>query len=863
MGLLDRFIALFTRPAASAMPTPAKTAFRAGILADPGAEATEMKPVLTELIPQLLAKRYGTKLSELPAYQTIRAQEVAYQSRLVLALATALGRVEQGDDYKIRWGLAEVLTALLRTTLALTEANYLRLFASYGLDFSQPDNVAPHFYPFPVLLTLGQVGKLLKREALGEPLLTFLRQLRDLTAGQTGDALKVHLKTQELLGQAVGLDALPVVVFAEGDPLGQALTQFVAGLDRADPRTAAWLSLLHRWPKATAAQPTAKLRQELAAATAAVGPAAVREQGRAWLRLLAELPVTEHPHVHTYSSGGEYHYSTWDFVTEANVPVAKGLLWTLQPLADAGIVELLTTLAAKCFRKIPGKGPLAAGLGNAGLLALAQCGLPGVAALARVRGKIRQTNTQELIARHIAQESAKLGVSPAEIEDMAVPDFGLTNGRLTEELGDYAAILTLAEGKAEVQWQKAGKSLKSAPAALKASHADELKELKAAQTQAQQTWTAQRDRLDRSFVAERRLPWPWFEQYYFQHGLLSLLARLLIWRLHRPDGTHYDALYLDEAWRDAEGQPVPAPTADTHLQLWHPVLVPAEAVLTWRRLLEAHQLRQPLKQAFREVYLLTPPEERTRTYSNRMAAHLLKQHQFNSLAKLRGWRYALLGAYDKGYDSEIARLPLPAHDLTAEYWVSEVYADGEWNDTGIYHYISTDQVRFVRGEQPVPLPEVPPLPFSEVMRDVDLFVGVASVGNDPQWRDNGGLAQFRTYWESYSFGDLSEVAKTRKLALQRLVPRLKIGRVSEIKGNFLEVQGHRHRYKIHLGSGNILMADGDRYLCIVPDRSAKTIGSSDVFLPFEGDAVLSIILSKAQLLMDDDQITDPTILRQL
>ena len=27
--------------------------------------------------------------------------------------------------------------------------------------------------------------------------------------------------------------------------------------------------------------------------------------------------------------------------------------------------------------------------------------------------------------------------------------------------------------------------------------------------------------------------------------------------------------------------------------------------------------------------------------------------------------------------------------------------------------------------------------FSEIMRDVDLFVGVASIGNDPTWADRG------------------------------------------------------------------------------------------------------------------------------
>ena len=36
-----------------------------------------------------------------------------------------------------------------------------------------------------------------------------------------------------------------------------------------------------------------------------------------------------------------------------------------------------------------------------------------------------------------------------------------------------------------------------------------------------------------------------------------------------------------------------------------------------------------------------------------------------------------------------------------------------------------------------------------------------------------------------------------------------------------------------------------------------------LFLPFEGDRVLSVILSKAFLLAADDKITDATILRQL
>jgi hypothetical protein len=343
---------------------------------------------------------------------------------------------------------------------------------------------------------------------------------------------------------------------------------------------------------------------------------------------------------------------------------------------------------------------------------------------------------------------------------------------------------------------------------------------------------------------------------------MSFLAHRLIWTVEK-NGQKADVFYQNGHWADHNGTVIDWIGGDVTVRLWHPVGKPIDTVLAWREFLNSREIKQPMKQAFREVYLLTDAELNTRSYSNRMAAHILKQHQFNTLAKGRGWRYSLLGAYDKGYESDKAQLALPEYDLKAEFWVSEVNADDAWNDTGIYLYVSTDQVRFTRlnDNEPLPLIDIPPLVFSEVMRDVDLFVGVGSVGNDPNWRD-GGLTQFRSYWESYSFGELGELARSRKQAIERLLPRLKIARVAAIRDKFLVVQGKLRTYKIHLGSGNILMEPNDQYLCIVPDRSVDKVANS-VFLPFEGDGILSIILSKAFLLADDDTITDPTIVQQI
>jgi hypothetical protein len=495
---------------------------------------------------------------------------------------------------------------------------------------------------------------------------------------------------------------------------------------------------------------------------------------------------------------------------------------------------------------------------------LGESGLEGVANLSRLKLRVKQSSTAELINKYLTAAADRLGVTRDTIEDMAVPDYGLREGTDSVQLGEYIATIEIdGPTKVTVRWHKGSQALKSEPAAVKASQPDQLKALKLRTTQIQKMLPAQRDRLDRALVNERWIAWETFATHYLRHGLMGWLTRRLIWRF-RNSGAMASGFWLDGRLVDHADQALPEPGAGSEVAMWHPVDVPVAEVLAWRGFLDRHQIRQPIKQAHREVYLLTDAELNTRTYSNRMAAHILKQHQFNSLAKTRGWKYALLGSYDDGRAGEVARMALSGVGLQAEYWINEVAADDAYNETGIWLYVSTDQVRFtgLLSGATVPLIDVPKRVFSEVMRDVDLFVGVASVSNDPQWQDSGGPAEYRNYWQSYSFGELGELAKSRREALTRLLPLLKIAKVASIQDKFLVVKGSLRTYKIHIGSGNILMEPNDQYLCIVPDRKAPA-DTDRLFLPFEGDNTLSIVLSKAFLLAEDDKITDPTILRQI
>jgi hypothetical protein len=90
-----------------------------------------------------------------------------------------------------------------------------------------------------------------------------------------------------------------------------------------------------------------------------------------------------------------------------------------------------------------------------------------------------------------------------------------------------------------------------------------------------------------------------------------------------------------------------------------------------------------------------------------------------------------------------------------------------------------------------------------------------------------------------------------------VLPALVIADRVSLDERWLDVRGSLASYRIHLGSGNVMRADG-RHLCIVATGSP-----GGIWLPFEGDPLLAAILSKAFLLARDDRIRDPSIRAQI
>ncbi|GAA4188065.1 hypothetical protein GCM10022252_22660 [Streptosporangium oxazolinicum] len=621
------------------------------------------------------------------------------------------------------------------------------------------------------------------------------------------------------------------------------------------------LPLSCHWITATAARPAPTwLRQAAALLTPDTGPL-IRE-------ILSRVPAHRETTIrHRHDT---HEWTTTTYLNERTAVALRGLIWTCGLIDEPWVVPLLGEVALAAGTGIGGSGPNSRSekLVNAALLVLAEHGgLEVVAPLARMQTKVRKRSILAKVARTLDAVAEQAGLNREQLLDRTVPAFGLgPDGVREEKAGEHVLRLALDEAGTPLLAfiNPAGKPVRSAPKAVRESHGGLLAEFRNTLKEIRKTLPSERLRVERALAEERLWRWNQVEEFFLDHPVTGVHGRRLIWQiLQGPAGI---PVRTADGWEltDPIGRRI-QPRADTPMWLWHPIRETVEEVRGWRDHLLEIGLRQPFKQAFREVYLLTPAEERSGTLSNRFAGHRLRYGQAKALLSERGWTGLSLGHWDAAGGSEQSeavkevpgwRVRWDMH-LPMGSWETDRYGDPasfcvgdsiRFDRTGSGH-LSEESWEGV--PEPTSLAEVPPLVLSEAMRDADLTVGVSSVGLDPHGQGD--------YWNSYNFGDLTESAEVRRDALTRLLPRLRIADRAELTDRFLRVRGDLRTYRIHLGSGNILMEPNDAYLCIVPD-----VTPDQVFLPFEEEGgMLSVIVSKALLLAGDAAITDLSITRQI
>ena len=236
---------------------------------------------------------------------------------------------------------------------------------------------------------------------------------------------------------------------------------------------------------------------------------------------------------------------------------------------------------------------------------------------------------------------------------------------------------------------------------------------------------------------------------------------------------------------------------------------------------------QPFKQVFREHYVLTDAEKE-QTTCTRFAGHQVKPGQAMAILGKRGW---LARAYD-GVTRTFYKEGIVV-------WLGEEFnifspADIEG--------ITLTSITFMNRTtyEPIPLADIPPIIFSEVLRDIDLIVSVANVtGYDPEASESTVEMRARVIEQTASLLGLTNIT---------------------LGSRNVKIEGEYGSYSVNLSSAQAYQ-EGRGALVIIAVRQPQR---GRIFLPFaDDDPRTAEIVSKTILLARDKEIKDPTILGQI
>jgi hypothetical protein len=387
----------------------------------------------------------------------------------------------------------------------------------------------------------------------------------------------------------------------------------------------------------------------------------------------------------------------------------------------------------------------------------------------------------------------------------------LRHGSVEVVEGDVKVTLSIdANGEAQLVSQKNGKALKEVPASLR--KVPSIAALRTRKSAIGQQTSRMRRSLEESMVRGDVFTAMELKELG-EHPLLRPMLKTLFYITPESNIFQGDAIAGNK----------------TSARIAHATdLLGSGHLPQYQRECLAASIRQPFKQAFRELYVLTEAERSQKLNSSRYEGQQVNTAQALATVGKRGW----VNVPEEGLRRTFHREGISAWVTFLNGWFTPTDVDG----------LTVEHIVFTRREdgKPIELDQINPRLFSEVMRDMDLMVSVAHRGGvDPEAS--------------------ASTTEMRAALIRETTALLKIENVRLTDRHAL-IDGKLGTYNLHLGSGIVHRQPGGS-LCIIPVHSQHR---GRIFLPFaDDDPKTAEIISKVLLLAKDHAIQDPTILEQL
>lgn len=361
-------------------------------------------------------------LGGVDVYEDLKKQPVEEQKGFVLELIHYV--IVVYGDYNRSEIACHLLNGILRRNLHYDATEWKNLMLAIKHACKKISDSTENYFEvsrFPWNYAIQQIERYLKKNPLDDALSTFIKN--DLLVWEELDAEKrsywgADLKRTTIKLKKVLQDNGEAVPFElKTEDIG---TDVMTVIHQIEKNNAAFYKIFELSFEVSGSKPSKKFLTAVKTQLEAAGKDHYRKVAHDILDIAISHQISE--------KKTEYDYVYPEYLCEPSRNFIKGIVWTLDAFSDKTTISLLEKLLHKSYTKMPGIGPAAASIGNACVYVLGNMrGKDGLGALSRAKLKVKQNNVKKMIDKQLDAGAKKYGVSVAELEEMAVPDFGLVS----------------------------------------------------------------------------------------------------------------------------------------------------------------------------------------------------------------------------------------------------------------------------------------------------------------------------------------------------------------------------------------------------------------------------------------------------
>ncbi len=446
-----------------------------------------------------------------------------------------------------------------------------------------------------------------------------------------------------------------------------------------------------------------------------------------------------------------------------------------------------------------------------------------------LRTKVKTKSILKKIDKALAELADINNISVNDILALAPNEFDLSvTGEYSQTVDGYKLHCQIDSHKSVhfTYIKPDGTSSVSPPKSLKEEFPENLKSFKKHVKSIQAMIADRVKKLGDVYRQDYSVSYSFWTKVYVDNSLMAIATKNLLWVINGSTGTQV-ARWNGGQFVGADNNPVTVSGQDT-LSLWHPVNASEQELERWQRVYFANNLQQPFKQLFREFYRKPDSDNITDSDMANFSGYLLKKDTVAALAKAQGWTTTGLSSED----SDRVSFKFQDSQLVAEFLVEEKYLDEYSKVRGSAHIVSKG-LQFVSGKKGVALQSIPATYFSEIMRDIDLFVAKSLLYLDvEEERNYENTAKW--YWSpQFDF---------RLNFLMRICTAEGVDNKFQFEKPFIFIKNSKGVTRIHVGFGHIY-ADDLTFEGNVADYKPKK-GRKIRFLPGLDDGFIEKLYGK-------------------